>query len=114
VPASSPSTVDPRGEQGRSIALDVIRDLCEVAIAPLHRPSLRWEQNVGHLPEAVWALVPKPTCTGRKSVCFLKDRWDVRFGLDSAQPCWFVREIGSIHDPVAMQKVVGSSPIIRS
>src|SRR5712691_5213234 len=33
---------------------------------------------------------------------------------ESAQPCGFERLMGRTHGPFAMQKVVGSSPIIRS
>jgi len=34
-------------------------------------------------------------------------------GLETAQPYAFGRQMGRTHDPLAMQKVVGSSPIIR-
>jgi hypothetical protein len=58
-------------------------------------------------------LVPKSPRIDRKWREFGRRGQEPGRASEALQPCGFRRPRDSAHDPLAMQKVVGSSPIIR-
>jgi hypothetical protein len=58
--------------------------------------------------------VPKPGGIARKSARFSRPPLRQREVRETAEPYGFEDQMGRTRDPFAMQKVVGSSPIIRS